>query len=123
VLLGPSWCSRALCGCVGEAAGDVGVPPVVEVGRDVTWGEDLSWYALFSDYRGSEDGRFSTQEGVCALGTEGEAGLLFKIDDASRLRVDGFWRRLFRNVVVQEVGAGRGCPVSILCGVGKKPRL
>ena len=58
-----------------EAAGDVGVPPVVEMGRDVTWGEDPSWYVLFSDCRGVEDGRFTTQEGVCALGTEGEAGL------------------------------------------------
>ena len=54
---------------MGEAAGDVGVPPVVEMGRDVTWGEDPSWYVLFSDCRGSEDGRFNTQEGVCALGT------------------------------------------------------
>jgi hypothetical protein len=48
----------------------VGVPPVVDMGRDV----------LFSDCRGVEDGRFTTQEGVCA----------FKIGDASSLRVDGF---------------------------------
>ena len=51
----------------------VGVPPVVDMGRDVTWGEGPSWYVLFSDCRGVEDGRFTTQEGVCALGTEGEA--------------------------------------------------
>ena len=80
MLLGPSWCSRALCGCVGEAAGGVGVPPVVDMGRDVTWGEGPSWYVLFSDCQGVEDGRFTTREGVCA----------FKIGDASSLRVDGF---------------------------------
>jgi hypothetical protein len=73
-----------LCGCVGDAAGDVGVPPVVEMGRDVAWGDGPSWCALFSDRRGVEDGRFGTQEGVCSLGTEGEAGL------PSRLRVDRF---------------------------------
>jgi hypothetical protein len=60
---------------VGDAAGDVGVPPVVEMGRDVAWGDDPSWYAPFLDRRRIEDGRFSTQKGVCALGTEGEAGL------------------------------------------------
>ena len=32
--------------------GDVGVPPAVEVGIDVTWGDALLWYAPFSGPEG-----------------------------------------------------------------------
>ena len=32
--------------------GDVGVPPAVEMGIDVTWGDAPLWYAPFSDHRG-----------------------------------------------------------------------
>ena len=52
MLRGPSWCDSYFCGCVGDATGDVGVPPVVEMGIDVTWGDAPLWYAPFSDPEG-----------------------------------------------------------------------